>query len=118
LLRVVVKLFVCLRLIAPIPKKVFIRQDAETGDETLSRKPLSWDGFLPALKIASVTGEIPIDFLNKSDRKHFNACSAGLANNTKAHNAFMREIEKLKKMNCKIDSLNSIYAMRLAQKGE
>src|SRR5271168_2622097 len=45
-------------------KEVFIRQDPETGDVILSRKPASWDGFLAALK----TTEVPVDFLDETER--------------------------------------------------
>ncbi|MDR2837264.1 MAG: AbrB/MazE/SpoVT family DNA-binding domain-containing protein [Azonexus sp.] len=45
-------------------KEVFIRQDLETGDVILSRKPTNWDGFLAALKDA----EAPADFLDASER--------------------------------------------------
>jgi antitoxin VapB len=44
-------------------KEVFIRQDPETGDVTLSRKPASWDDFFAALK-----AEVPADFLDKTER--------------------------------------------------
>jgi len=46
-------------------KEVFIRQDAETGDVILSRKPASWDGFFAALKDA----DVPADFLSASERQ-------------------------------------------------
>ena len=46
-------------------KEVYIRQDAETGDVILSRKPASWDGFLAALKDA----DVPADFLSASERQ-------------------------------------------------
>ncbi len=46
-------------------KEVFIRQDAETGDVILSRRPSTWDGFLAALKGTAV----PEDFLGAEDRK-------------------------------------------------
>ncbi len=46
-------------------KEVFIRQDPQTGDVILSRKPATWDGFLAALKGADVSP----DFLNKKERK-------------------------------------------------
>lgn len=46
-------------------KEVFIRQDAETGDVILSRKPANWDGFFAALKDA----DVPSDFLNTSERQ-------------------------------------------------
>jgi antitoxin VapB len=49
-------------------KEVFIRQDAETGDVILSRKPPNWDGFFAARKAASTAGEIPDNFLDKNDR--------------------------------------------------
>lgn len=45
-------------------KEVFIRQDAETGDVILSRKPASWDDFFIALKGAAV----PADFLGEKER--------------------------------------------------
>lgn len=45
-------------------KEVFIRQDRETGDVILSRKPATWDGFFSALKGA----DIPDDFLNEKER--------------------------------------------------
>ena len=46
-------------------KEVFIRQDAETGDVILSRKPANWDGFFAALKGA----DVPADFLSTSERQ-------------------------------------------------
>ena len=46
-------------------KEVFIRQDAETGDVILSRKPASWDDFFAALKGA----EVPADFLDEQERQ-------------------------------------------------
>lgn len=45
-------------------KEVFIRQDPETGDIILSKKPATWDGFFEALKKAKV----PADFLSKKER--------------------------------------------------
>ncbi len=45
-------------------KEVFIRQDPETGDVILSRKPATWDGFFSALKGA----DVPADFLGKKER--------------------------------------------------
>jgi antitoxin VapB len=45
--------------------EVFIRQDAETGDVILSRKPATWDGFFSAIKEAHV----PADFLDECERK-------------------------------------------------
>ncbi len=45
--------------------EVFIRQDAETGDVILSRKPASWDGFFAALKDV----DVPADFLSASERQ-------------------------------------------------
>ncbi len=45
-------------------KEVFIRQDSETGDVILSRKPETWDGFFSALKSA----DVPNDFLDAKDR--------------------------------------------------
>jgi antitoxin VapB len=47
-------------------KEVFIRQDPETGDVILSRKPASWDDFFAALKGA----EVPADFLDKTEPGH------------------------------------------------
>lgn len=46
-------------------KEVFIRQDPETGDVILSRKPDSWDDFFTALQRA----EIPADFLSATERQ-------------------------------------------------
>jgi antitoxin VapB len=45
-------------------KEVFIRQDEETGDVILSRKPATWDDFFAALEGANV----PADFLSAEDR--------------------------------------------------
>jgi len=45
-------------------KEVFIRQDPETGDVILSRKPVDWDGFFAALRGA----DVPLDFLDKNER--------------------------------------------------
>jgi antitoxin VapB len=45
-------------------KEVFIRQDPETGDVILSRKPATWDEFFAALEGA----DVPQDFLDKADR--------------------------------------------------
>jgi antitoxin VapB len=45
-------------------EEVFIRQDPETGDVILSRKPADWDGFFSALKGA----DVPVDFLDKKER--------------------------------------------------
>lgn len=45
-------------------KEVFIRQDTETGDVILSRKPSSWDDFFISLKGAAV----PVDFLGENER--------------------------------------------------
>lgn len=46
-------------------KEVFIRQDAQTGDVILSRKPATWDDFFAALKGA----EVPPDFLDDKERQ-------------------------------------------------
>jgi antitoxin VapB len=45
-------------------KEVFIRQDTETGDVILSRRPADWDDFFGALKAAKV----PKTFLNADER--------------------------------------------------
>ncbi len=45
-------------------KEVFIRQDPETGDVILSRKPDNWNGFFAALDGLAV----PADFLGAEDR--------------------------------------------------
>ena len=45
-------------------KEVFIRQDPETGDVILSRKPADWDDFFSALKDI----DVPVDFLDKNER--------------------------------------------------
>ena len=45
-------------------KEVFIRQDPETGDVILSRKPDTWDDFFAVLKGTA----IPDDFLDEKER--------------------------------------------------
>lgn len=45
-------------------KEVFIRQDPDTGDVILSRKPATWDGFFAVLK----GGNVPADFLDEKER--------------------------------------------------
>jgi len=45
-------------------KEVFIRQDPETGDVILSRRPETWDGFFAALNGA----DVPADFLDEKER--------------------------------------------------
>jgi antitoxin VapB len=45
-------------------KEVFIRQDPETGDVILSRKPATWDDFFAALKGA----DVPAGFLSEQER--------------------------------------------------
>jgi antitoxin VapB len=45
-------------------KEVFIRQDPETGDVILSRKPATWDDFFSVLKGA----DVPADFLDEKER--------------------------------------------------
>jgi antitoxin VapB len=47
-------------------KEVFIRQDKETGDIILSRKPATWDDFFSALKNV----DVPSDFLDEKERNH------------------------------------------------
>jgi antitoxin VapB len=44
--------------------EVFIRQDPETGDVILSRKPATWDDFFAALKGT----DVPADFLDDKER--------------------------------------------------
>ena len=46
-------------------KEVFIRQDTETGDVILSRKPATWNDFFAAVESANV----PADFLNEKERQ-------------------------------------------------
>jgi antitoxin VapB len=45
-------------------KEVFIRQDPNTGDVILSRKPATWDDFFAALKAI----EVPVNFLDAAER--------------------------------------------------
>ena len=45
--------------------EVFIRQDPETGDVILSRKPDTWEGFIAALKGL----DVPADFLDEKERQ-------------------------------------------------
>ena len=44
--------------------EVFIRQDPQSGDVILSRKPFNWDSFLAAIQ----PGIAPSDFLDATDR--------------------------------------------------
>lgn len=46
-------------------KEVFIRQDAQTGDVILSRKPNSWDGFFEVMRAT----DVPADFLSPEERQ-------------------------------------------------
>ena len=46
-------------------KEVFIRQDPETGDVILSRRPTTWNDFFSALK----EGDLPDDFLSENERR-------------------------------------------------
>ena len=46
-------------------KEVFVRQDPQTGDIILSRKPPNWDGFVASLPSPDETA----DFLTEVDRK-------------------------------------------------
>ncbi|MEQ1546976.1 AbrB/MazE/SpoVT family DNA-binding domain-containing protein [Methyloglobulus sp.] len=46
-------------------QEVFIRQDPETGDIILSRKPPDWVSFFAAVKNA----DIPADFLDEHEHK-------------------------------------------------
>ena len=46
-------------------KEVFIRQDPETGEVILSRKPTDWDGFFDALLGVAV----PPEFLSVQERQ-------------------------------------------------
>lgn len=48
--------------------EVFIRQDPNTRDIILSRKPSTWDGFLTALKSVNV----PDNFLDAAERDQDN----------------------------------------------
>ena len=45
--------------------QVYIRQDPQTHDVILSRRPSTWDGFFSALKGA----DIPSDFLDAAERQ-------------------------------------------------
>ncbi len=45
-------------------KEVFIRQDPETGDVILSRRPTTWDDFFAALHGV----DVPADFLSEKER--------------------------------------------------
>lgn len=47
-------------------REVFIRQDAETGDVILSRRPATWDDFFIALRSA----DVPNGFLDEKERSH------------------------------------------------
>jgi len=45
-------------------KEVFVRQDPESGDVILSRRPATWDEFFAALDGT----DIPADFLGEQER--------------------------------------------------
>ena len=47
-------------------KEVFIRQDPETGDVILSRKPATWEDFFSALK----NDDVSAGFLDEKERYH------------------------------------------------
>ena len=46
-------------------KEVFIRQNPETGEVILSRKPTDWDGFFDAL----LGVDVPPEFLSAPERQ-------------------------------------------------
>ena len=48
--------------------QVYIRQDADTQDVILSRRPQDWAGFFAAAQIAQAAGQIPHDFLDAAER--------------------------------------------------
>lgn len=50
-------------------KEVYIRQDPESGDVILSRKPHTWDAFLLALENTPA----PKKFLDEKERAQINA---------------------------------------------
>lgn len=45
-------------------RDVYIRQDPETGDVILSRRPADWSGFFAAL----ASTQVPSDFLDAAER--------------------------------------------------
>ena len=45
--------------------ELFIRQDPETGDVILSRRPADWSGFFQALRKT----DVPDDFLSPEERE-------------------------------------------------
>ncbi len=45
-------------------KEVYVRQDADSQDVILSRRPATWDGFFAALGAAGITP----DFLSQDER--------------------------------------------------
>ncbi len=48
--------------------QVYIRQDADTQDVILSRRPQDWAGFFAATERAQAAGHIPADFLDAAER--------------------------------------------------
>lgn len=46
-------------------KEVFVRQDPETGDVILSRRPDSWESFFALVKET----QVPEDFLSERERR-------------------------------------------------
>ena len=51
-------------------KEVFIRQDPETGDVILSRKPSTWDDFFSALKGVDVSADFLTDLERSQTTQH------------------------------------------------
>lgn len=50
-------------------KEVYVRQDPETGDVILSRRPSDWNGFIQALNSA----DVPADFLGPREKEDVTA---------------------------------------------
>jgi antitoxin VapB len=48
--------------------EVYITQDEDTQDVTLSRRPSDWAGFFAAAQSAQAAGQIPTDFLDATER--------------------------------------------------
>jgi antitoxin VapB len=48
--------------------QVYIRQDADTQDVILSRRPQDWAGFFAAAQSAQAAGQIQADFLDAAER--------------------------------------------------
>lgn len=71
-------------------KEVFIREETETGDVILSRRPSNWDDFFIALKSA----DVPTSWTRKiATREHWIVTLSRGITNEAAHVGFSRQTD-------------------------